>query len=134
MFLITREFCLDNKSFSTWNDEKKARKNHCDCIVWSENYNTNGAVYCASKYGVDGLMETLFDDLCIENLEESIRTTTVYPYFINTNKKIADVMEEIDDMLPRYAPKYVAEEAVKGILINKRKIYVIPSRIFLIIQ
>lgn len=93
-----------------------------------------GAVYCASKYGVDGLMETLFDDLCIENLEESIRTTTVYPYFINTNKKIADVMEEIDDMLPRYAPKYVAEEAVKGILINKRKIYVIPSRIFLIIQ
>lgn len=80
--------------------------------------------YCASKYGVDGLMEALFDELCQDDLDESIRLTTVFPYFINTRKELADMMDELDDIAPRMSPRYVAREALKGILQKKRRIYI----------
>lgn len=81
-------------------------------------------VYCSTKYGVDGLMEALFDDLCQDDLEDSIKLTTVYPYYINTRKELADMIDEIDDIVPRMTPKFAANKAVEGVLKGQRKVVI----------
>lgn len=83
-------------------------------------------VYSATKFGVDGFMEALFDDLCMDDNEVHIRLTTVYPYFINTRKQLGEMMDECEDILPRMTPEYVAEETVKAVLMRKRKLVLTP--------
>lgn len=83
-------------------------------------------VYSATKFGVDGFMEALFDDLCMDDNEESVRLTTVYPYFINTRKQLGEMMDECEDILPRMTPEYVANQAVQAVLMRKRKILITP--------
>lgn len=47
--------------------------------------------YSATKHGVRGMMEALYDELCLDQCDKYIHTTTVYPYFINTRKEIGDL-------------------------------------------
>lgn len=84
-------------------------------------------VYSSTKFGVNGFMEALFDDLCIDKCDEFIKLTTVYPYFINTRKELADLMDEVDDFMPRMTPQFVAEKTVRGVLLDKRRIIIVPS-------
>lgn len=81
-------------------------------------------VYSASKFGVRGFMSALFDELCAFDIEDSIKLTTVFPAFINTQKELADLLTHTKELAPRLTPEYVADEVVKGILFDKKDVTV----------
>lgn len=91
-------------------------------------------IYSSTKYGVNGFMEALFDELCLSDHEEFIKLTTVYPYFISTRKELAEAMNEIDDITPMMSPKFVVDKAVDAVLLNKRKIVITTEPFHLIVQ
>lgn len=91
-------------------------------------------IYAATKYGVDGFMESLFDELCLDDYDHFIKLSTVYPYFIRTRKELTDVIDEIGDLFPGMTPEFVADQAVRGVLMNKRNIIVAPSKLILLAQ
>lgn len=80
--------------------------------------------YCATKFGVTGLMDALYDELCLLE-QDFIKTTTVYPTFINTQKELGKRLDENGEV-PRIEPEKAASLIVRGILQNRRNIY-IPS-------
>jgi all-trans-retinol dehydrogenase (NAD+) len=75
--------------------------------------------YSASKFGVRGFMSALYHDLCAKDQDEFIKLTTVYPAFINTRKELSEQLDKVDEVVPRMSPEYVADEVVKGMLLNK---------------
>lgn len=90
--------------------------------------------YTATKYGLDGFMEALYDELCLDNNDEFIKLSTIYPYFINTRKELGDLLDVIKDPTPRMTPEFVADEAVTLHLKNKRNIVITPMPAHRIIQ
>lgn len=82
--------------------------------------------YVSTKFGVDGFMSALFDELCLYNHEKFIKTTTVFPGFINTRKELGNILDEVGEIAPRMSSEYVADVIVKGILVNKKSL-VIPT-------
>lgn len=86
-----------------------------------------GTVYTATKFGIDGFMESLFDDLCLDDHDKFIKLSTAFPYFIRTRKEFADKLKEINDLMPSSSPKFVADRIVDGVRLEKRKIYISPS-------
>lgn len=87
--------------------------------------------YCATKFGVKGFMSALFDEFCVDNTDQFVKLTTVFPAFINTRKELSDLLDQTDEIAPRLTPKYVADEIVKGILIEKSDI-TLPSGVWLL--
>lgn len=83
--------------------------------------------YCASKYGVDGFMNSLYDELCVDDHDEYIKLTTVFPCFINTRKEIGELLDKIAKHSPRLEPDYVANLIVDGMLLNKR-CFIVPTQ------
>lgn len=79
-------------------------------------------VYCTTKFGVTGFMDALFDELCLFN-QDFIKTTTVYPTFVNTRKDLSEKLDEVGN-IPRTDPDYAAHLIVKGFLQNRRNIYI----------
>lgn len=79
-------------------------------------------------------MEALYDDLCVENQDEFIKLSTVYPYFINTRKELGDILDILEDPTPRLTPEFVADETVKRHLQNQRSIIITPLLIHRYIQ
>ena len=67
-------------------------------------------------------MWALHDELCIDDSDKFIKTTTVYPWFINTRKELSDHLDSKNEMAPRMSAEYVADEVVKGMLLNKSDI------------
>lgn len=92
------------------------------------------AVYTATKYGLDGFMEALFDELCIDDYEKFIKLSTIFPYIMNTRKEVVDMMGELDDPVPRMDPAFVADKTVKNVLMDKRRIVITPQPIHRIVQ
>lgn len=78
--------------------------------------------YCATKYGVDGFMNALYDELCVNDHDEFIKLTAAYPGFINTRKNLADMLDKLGDVAPRLTPDYAANVMVNALLQNKRSI------------
>ncbi|CAO1430484.1 unnamed protein product [Diamesa hyperborea] len=78
--------------------------------------------YCATKYGVDGFMNALYDELCVLNQDEFIILTTAYPGAINTRKSFTDMLDKLGYVLPRMTPAYAADAMVNALLQNKRSI------------
>lgn len=70
--------------------------------------------YCATKFGVRGFMLALYDELCVDHSEKYVKTTTVYPSFINTRKCLGDILDTMGEFAPRMTPEYVAKEIVNG--------------------
>jgi len=93
-----------------------------------------GSAYTATKYGLDGLMEAIWDELCIDDYDEFIKLSTVYPYFVNTRKELSDMLEEMEDPVTRLTPEYVADVTVEKSLMNKRHIVITPLKFLLIVQ
>lgn len=54
-----------------------------------------GALYCASKHGIHGLMRSFDDELYLTGKNNILKTTTVYPYFIQTNKILEDNLIQV---------------------------------------
>ncbi|CRK91790.1 CLUMA_CG005421, isoform A [Clunio marinus] len=82
--------------------------------------------YCATKFGVRGFMEALYDELCVDNYETFIKTTCVFPAFVNTRKELSDVLDQTKELGPRMSPRYAANKIVEGMLLDKRDI-TLPS-------
>lgn len=81
-----------------------------------------GATYSATKYGVDGFMNALFDELCVLGLEKKIKLTTIFPDFVTTRKELSTIVE--DTMKLKYdmlTPERVVDEAVDAIKLGKRR-------------
>lgn len=77
-----------------------------------------GCVYCATKFGVRGFMGALYDELCLDGSDEYVKTTTVFPSFINTRKELSDLLDQTKEMSPRLTPEYVAKAIVEGIKLD----------------
>lgn len=88
--------------------------------------------YSASKFGVDGFMSSLFDELCVDDHDEYIKLTTAFPTFINTRKELGDMLDKVGDISPRMTPKYAANCIVDGMLLNKR-CFLVPSHSWFLI-
>lgn len=71
--------------------------------------------YCATKFGVKGFMSALYDELCVDGSDEFIKTTCVFPSFINTRKELGDLLDKTKELAPRMTPEYVATKIVEGI-------------------
>lgn len=86
--------------------------------------------YCTTKFGVKGFMASLYDELCVDDTDEFVKLTTVFPSFINTRKELSDRLDQTDEFTPRMSPDFVANEVVKGILYEKADV-TIPAGIWL---
>jgi short-subunit dehydrogenase len=73
--------------------------------------------YTTTKFGNDGFMKALYDDLCFNGQDEFIKTTTVYPAFVQTQQKLVDVVEVLKD-IPVYDVHYVAGLFYKHLVSN----------------
>lgn len=81
-----------------------------------------GVGYCATKFGVRGFMQALFDELCASQDDKYVKTTCVFPSFIYTRKALGDILDEAVEVTPRMTPAYVADQVVEGILFNRRDV------------
>uniref|UniRef100_A0A336MY90 Short-chain dehydrogenase/reductase 3 n=1 Tax=Culicoides sonorensis TaxID=179676 RepID=A0A336MY90_CULSO len=78
--------------------------------------------YTASKFGVRGFMEGLTIDLHYRKLGEFIKTTTIFPYFVDTNPGIkVRVIDQCEHKI-MYDPIMVGSRIVEGILRNEEVI------------
>lgn len=73
----------------------------------------------------------LYDELCVDNSDEFVKLTTVFPAFINTRKELSDMLDQTNEFAPRMTPQYVAEKVVEGILLEKSDV-TIPSGVWLL--
>jgi hypothetical protein len=71
-------------------------------------------------------MTSLYDELCSFKNDDVVKTTTVYPMFINTRKELGDFLDSFEDPVPRLTPEEAANEIVVGILNNQLDV-TIPS-------
>lgn len=76
--------------------------------------------YSATKYGVTGFMSALYDELCVYGQDEIVKTTTIYPLFVNTSEELAELAGDV----PLWPAKRVAQILLDGVLRNERNIYV----------
>lgn len=83
--------------------------------------------YITTKFGNDGLMNALYDDLCLNGDDEFIKLTTVYPALVSTQKNLITYVDTMCSGFPRYDPDYIGDLIVRGVLLNKRKFIVPPS-------
>lgn len=84
--------------------------------------------YATTKFGVTGFMGALHDELCVFDQDEFIKTTCVYPAFINTRREMCELLDQVNEPIPRMTPEFVADEVVKGILVDKKDI-ILPRAI-----
>ncbi|XP_053663197.1 17-beta-hydroxysteroid dehydrogenase 13-like [Anopheles marshallii] len=85
-----------------------------------------GVVYSATKFAVSGFMASLTEQLRIQGISKSVRTTCVNPYYVTTRKDVVDFLQK-----PRFTPLTVdraAREIVRGIL--RQDIVVTVPRLF----
>ncbi|XP_058054789.1 17-beta-hydroxysteroid dehydrogenase 13-like [Anopheles bellator] len=89
--------------------------------------------YTVTKYGVRALMESLNSELRMDGLHEKLYTTCVYPALIATRQQFMDLLDKLKFLSRFYVftPDHVADEVVKGMLINKREVFV-PSILTLV--
>lgn len=64
-------------------------------------------------------MNALYDEICVEDSDEYVKTTCVYPVFINTRQELSDVLDTTIEMGPRLTADYTANVIVEGILKNR---------------
>jgi hypothetical protein len=66
-------------------------------------------------------MSALYDELCVFGHDEFVKTTTIYPLFVNTNPELVKL---VADNYPLWSPELIARELVDGMLKDKRNIYI----------
>uniref|UniRef100_A0A336MY38 Short-chain dehydrogenase/reductase 3 n=1 Tax=Culicoides sonorensis TaxID=179676 RepID=A0A336MY38_CULSO len=86
--------------------------------------------YSTTKFAVRGFMDSLFIELNQEGYGIDIRTTTVYPWFINTNDSIKKYTNKYFKYCVVYEAKDVANRIVSGMRCNERVI-TIPGFFYL---
>ena len=104
--------------------ERKRGHIMATCSMFAKVTYSMVTAYCATKYGVDGFMNALYDELCVKDQDEFIKLTTAYPNVINTRKEFSDILYKLGDLTPRMTPAYTANAIVNALLQNKRSIIV----------
>lgn len=82
--------------------------------------------YIATKYGNDGFMRALYDEMCFDGHDEYIKLTTVYPAFFATQKKLKNMINTACPIMPMYDPSLAGDIIVKGMLRNRRE-FLVPA-------
>ncbi|XP_035907421.1 17-beta-hydroxysteroid dehydrogenase 13-like isoform X2 [Anopheles stephensi] len=82
--------------------------------------------YTVTKYAVRALMESLNSELRMDGLEHTVHTTCVYPALIATRQQFMDMLDKLNFLKRFYVftPEQVANQVVRGVLINKREVFV----------
>lgn len=93
-------------------------------------------VYASTKWGLNGFMKSLNDELLVYNNDKFVKLTTVFPDFMETRKELSEVLDEVNHFLPRLSPEEAADQAVKGILANQKSVNVthLTPAIYLFLQ
>lgn len=60
--------------------------------------------------------------MCIDDYDEFIKITCVFPGFINTRQDLESLLDGINPLIPRISPQKAANEIVSAILYNKSEI------------
>lgn len=94
------------------------------CSAVTFNPLPTAVVYTATKFGVKGFMNALYDELCVNDYDNFITLTTVYPDFMNTRKDLIDTLEKVKHIPLLLTPARVADESVKAVLTKKREVNV----------
>lgn len=110
----------------------RRRRGHIVAIASASSYTPVGWMksYVTSKYAVRGYMEALDEELFLIGQTDLVKTTTVFPFVINTRKQL---MEKFDHMpgvstMPKFSPEETAKTILEAIKTNKRKV-VVPKMV-----
>lgn len=90
------------------------------CSIIAMNSLSFLTAYTATKWGVDGFMNALYDELCALDLEDCIKLTTIYPDFVSSRKELDSALDELNFEFNRLTPQRVAREAVEAIKNEQR--------------
>lgn len=125
MFFLCFQFCQTLRAFL--DGMIKRRRGHVVAISSFAGKLTIpcAVAYCATKFGLTGFMDALYDELCLFG-QDFIKTTTVFPTFVNTRKQLGDKLKQAGVLL-RIEPENAAHLIVKAILVDQRKIYLPAS-------
>jgi all-trans-retinol dehydrogenase (NAD+) len=95
----------------------KAKKGHIVTVASLAGYSGSNKLvdYCSSKFANIGMDEALKVELMVQGLDSFIKTTVICPYYTSTGM-FAGVSSKV---IPILEPEFVAEEAVKAILMDK---------------
>jgi all-trans-retinol dehydrogenase (NAD+) len=83
--------------------------------------------YCATKHGITGFMNALYDELCAFDEDEYVKLTTAFPLFIATRREFGEILNNVDDLVTKLTPEYCAEKIVVAMLKNVREINLPPG-------
>ncbi|XP_053697282.1 estradiol 17-beta-dehydrogenase 11-like [Sabethes cyaneus] len=110
----------------------RRRRGHIVAIASASSYTPVGwmRTYVTSKYAVRGYMEALDEEIYLKGQAEAVKTTTVFPFIINTRKQPMDRMKRMPGVasMPIFSPVQTAKAVVNAIKTNKRKV-VVPDAI-----
>ncbi|KAI5713219.1 hypothetical protein M8J75_014620 [Diaphorina citri] len=84
----------------------------------------NVVPYCSSKFAVRGMMESLYEELRINDTaskKSQIKFTTVYPIMVNTGL-VKNPRNRFPQLLDLLAPERVASKIVRAMRRNYREI------------
>lgn len=82
--------------------------------------------YSMTKYGVRGFMEALVMQLEHDGQSNFIKTSTVFPYFVETQPYIKEIVEQGLVFKKLYSAQKCGQAIVNGVL-REKEILVIPK-------
>lgn len=91
-----------------------------------------GVIYCATKFAVRGFMEALVMQLQHDGHDKYIKTTTSFPYFVDTRPYLKDVVENGMTLKKIYSAKECGEQVVDAIL-KEIEIVTLPNIFYYLI-
>ncbi|XP_055549224.1 estradiol 17-beta-dehydrogenase 11-like [Wyeomyia smithii] len=81
--------------------------------------------YSTTKYAMKGFMEELRDEIKLAGQTKFIKTTTIFPFQLNTRKELVDAVLKMPyfSKLPVIDPDQAAKSIVRSIRCNRRKAF-----------
>ncbi|XP_026811771.1 short-chain dehydrogenase/reductase family 16C member 6-like [Rhopalosiphum maidis] len=81
----------------------------------------NISTYTVSKWGINGMMECLHNEL--KQFNSDVKTTNILPYFVKTNEKVSSFL---DIRIPEIPTHVAGSQMMKGIL-EEQRIFSVPG-------
>jgi all-trans-retinol dehydrogenase (NAD+) len=76
-----------------------------------------GTVYNTLKIAIRGFMNTLYEEIFALHLEDYIKTTTAFPFYMNTRQELMDLLGNTSPPpFPILSPEEAADKIIKGML------------------
>lgn len=85
-----------------------------------------GVLYATTKFGLKGFMESLALQFYVDGISDFIKTTTIFPYFVNTRPFIANVVSQGMKSKTLYSINECGKISVEGIL-KEEEIVTLPT-------